>query len=45
MADTSPRSSSPLDALADAYVEEMARRDPFAATTLGISGHAAEVTD
>lgn len=45
MADTSPRSSSPLDALADAYVEEVARRDPFAATTLGISGHDAEVTD
>lgn len=45
MPHTAPRTPSALDALADAYVEDVARLDPFTATQLGISGHDAEVTD
>ncbi|MFC0675053.1 DUF885 domain-containing protein [Brachybacterium hainanense] len=45
MADSAPRTPSALDALADAYVDDVARLDPFAATSLGISGYDAQVTD
>jgi uncharacterized protein (DUF885 family) len=35
----------PVDAIADAYVEEYAALDPIAATELGIAGHEARMTD
>lgn len=40
-----PRTPTALDAIADAYVDEVARLDPFAATAIGVTGHDREVTD
>ncbi len=39
------RTPSALDAIADAYVDEVARLDPFAATSIGVPGHEHEITD
>ncbi|MCT1997920.1 DUF885 domain-containing protein [Brachybacterium muris] len=39
------RSPSPLDALADDYVEQVVQADPFTATSIGVPGHDHEVTD
>jgi uncharacterized protein (DUF885 family) len=39
------RNPSALDAMADAYVEQVAASDPFTASAIGITGHDAEVTD
>ncbi|WP_347043001.1 DUF885 domain-containing protein [Brachybacterium nesterenkovii] len=39
------RTPTALDALADAYVDEVARLDPFTATAIGAAGHDHEVTD
>ncbi|WP_448059482.1 DUF885 domain-containing protein [Cellulomonas hominis] len=39
------RPSSPIDAIADAYVATYAALDPMTATVLGISGHDDEMTD
>lgn len=39
------RTSTALDTIADAYVDEIARLDPFTATGAGITGHDREVTD
>ena len=42
---TPARVPSALDALANQYVEDLTAKDPFLATSLGIPGHDAEVTD
>ena len=39
------RAATALDRLADQYVEDSVRRDPFLATSLGVPGHDHEVTD
>ncbi|HEY0186484.1 MAG TPA: DUF885 domain-containing protein [Cellulomonas sp.] len=39
------RPTSPIDAIADAYVEQIATLDPLAATSLGVAGHDHEMTD
>jgi uncharacterized protein (DUF885 family) len=39
------RDHSPLDTLADAYVDRVAAADPFTATELGIEGYDDQVTD
>ncbi len=39
------RAPTPLDAVADAYVEESCALDPLMATTAGITGHDGDVTD
>ncbi|SDQ11432.1 DUF885 domain-containing protein [Quadrisphaera sp. DSM 44207] len=39
------RTPTPLDALADRYVDRVAELDPFTATHLGVPGHDTEVTD
>ncbi|MCS6711056.1 DUF885 domain-containing protein [Brachybacterium sp. EF45031] len=44
-ATTADRTRTALDALADEYVEDCARRDPFLATSLGVPGHDDQVTD
>ncbi|MDO5662174.1 MAG: DUF885 domain-containing protein [Brachybacterium sp.] len=41
----SARRPSALDELADRYVDTAVAKDPFLATTLGVPGHDAEVTD
>lgn len=45
MPDDAARTPSPLDALADGYVDELTRIDPFLATSIGAPGHDEEVTD
>ena len=42
---TPSRTPSALDALANDYVDRLTAKDPFLATSLGIPGHDAEVTD
>jgi uncharacterized protein (DUF885 family) len=42
---TPTRPSSPIDAIADAYVETIATLDPLTATSLGVTGHDHEMTD
>jgi len=42
---STPRTPSALDALADAYVDEVCALDPYEATYLGVPGHDEEVTD
>ncbi len=39
------REPSPIDAVAEAYLDTYARLDPFAATSIGIAGHDHESTD
>jgi uncharacterized protein (DUF885 family) len=39
------RTSSPVDALADRYVDEVCALDPLTATYLGVAGHEEEMTD
>ncbi len=39
------RAATPIDAIADAYVDTTAALNPFEATALGITGHDHEVTD
>ncbi|MHB1489051.1 MAG: DUF885 domain-containing protein [Cellulomonas sp.] len=39
------RRSTPIDAIADAYVATIARLDPLQATTMGVPGHDHEMTD
>ncbi|NMR19922.1 DUF885 domain-containing protein [Cellulomonas fimi] len=39
------RASSPIDAVADRYVDTIARLDPLAATSMGVPGHDHEMTD
>ena len=39
------RPTSPVDAVADAYVTALARLDPISATQLGVLGHDRELTD
>ena len=41
----SPRTTSPIDAIAERYVDVIARLDPLAATSMGIAGHDGEMTD
>lgn len=40
-----PRTSTPIDAIADAYVTTVARLNPFAATAMGIDGYDHLTTD
>ncbi len=40
-----PRPASPIDAIAEAYVTQLATLDPLAATEMGIAGHDHEMTD
>ncbi|WP_233571618.1 DUF885 domain-containing protein [Cellulomonas triticagri] len=42
---TAERPSTPIDAVADAYVTTVAALDPLTATSLGIAGHDHEMTD
>ncbi len=42
---TSPRTHTPIDALADAHLEASARLDPVTATFAGLGGHDDELTD
>ena len=39
------REQTPIDAVAEAYVDTYARLDPIAATEMGVAGHDAEMTD
>ena len=39
------RSARPVDAIAEAYVEDYCALDPLAATEMGVAGHEHEVTD
>lgn len=39
------RAASPIDAIAERYVERVARLDPIAATSMGVVGHDHEMTD
>ena len=39
------RTPSPIDAIAERYVDTIARLDPLAATSMGIPGHDHEMTD
>jgi uncharacterized protein (DUF885 family) len=40
-----PRATSAIDQIANEYVDDYCRLDPFAATYLGVAGYDAEVTD
>ncbi|GAA4421718.1 DUF885 domain-containing protein [Georgenia halophila] len=45
MTDSSPRATTPTDAVADAYVHRLAALDPMTATELGLPGHDHEMPD